>query len=1229
MHDSPDSTPSLGSRVSGIESRLRTVRARARTLLIASGLASVATIVIGSLVLAAFLDYLVRSPDWLRLALWIAGALGLVWLVRRHVRPAWGFRPDLSQVALRLERSDAGRAAGLEGLLTSGLELAKELDAAPGPATTRALGTSVVARAVDSFAGVRAGALLDLRGARRHVLAMLACVAGAVGIIAAVGPTPTRTALTRLLAPWAGAQWPKRTEIVDATRLTVHPLGAAIPLRAALTHSDRPEGQARITASYRVVTDGTPGPTRQVLLTGQRRTISLPDEGRAPISGELYERLIDAEVAVAPGVHSLEYWLTSDDDATPRTRVLLVEPPAVVAASATITPPEYARPLLSSEGARFASGQRELGTGTDQRAVVGPILAGSSVELTIAFNKPVRSPGEVDREALARFLNQVFRGADLGTIERASFTPAAWTIVFSPRASLRLPVYASDEHGLATREEGAFSFDLAEDKPPSVSVMEPREDESVLPGASIGVTGEARDDVGIGSLVLTRQRATPPAGTTSKVPELTGDPETFASLPEGAPQPGARSVHATLELAGLDLKPGDEVWLHAIAQDTYAARTDSGEARHDPVRSSPRKLRIIREEELVAQIRQELSGVRKAALRLDAEQGDLRKSVDQGAVTSEERRRQAGLTQRLSQQREVVDRLSQRTERNRLSDQTLKDLLGELSSSFDAAASPSERAAGQMDQQARAQAPAGQPEAERAELPERERASIAKDQDAVREQLARVAELLDKGEDSWLVGRTLQKLLDQQRSLQSQTRRAAERSQGKRPADLTPQERGLLEQLADQQRRLAEQARSALDQLSQRSKQMQSVDTAQSQAMKQAEQRGRQQQLEQKMSEAARNVEKNQTSSADAQQQEATNALEQMLQDLNNAQKNRDAALRRILASLIESLQRLVADQESQLAALDKGIEGGALDGLAPPLIALNRATLGAAEQARGDKAFAALAKIIELAADAQGKGVSALRAAPVDAKLAQEQERESLRQLRLALEQAQRLQQKQQQNEQDQKRQQLRAIYRELLETQVALKGEVDPFTGKPLERRDRIALRALGERQEQIQKKLAETRAMSQDMQDAGVIQLAHDRLDAATGVAAKKLKNGSADASVARNQDSAIRVLKALVEALDDRAKDNDEFQDESQGGGGGQNGQGQKPPLVPPLAELRLLRSMQQEIGERTRATDESPDADELRRLGDDQQKLFDRGNELIEKLKKQQGGPETPKEPKGD
>jgi hypothetical protein len=114
--------------------------------------------------------------------------------------------------------------------------------------------------------------------------------------------------------------------------------------------------------------------------------------------------------AVASGVAKdakveLEFWFESADDQTRPAKLLLVEPPAVVAATATITPPAYVGGAAASQtalkgaarGAVLTRQDVELGAGSDERAATPPILQGSRVRLNIAFNKALPVPTWEDR----------------------------------------------------------------------------------------------------------------------------------------------------------------------------------------------------------------------------------------------------------------------------------------------------------------------------------------------------------------------------------------------------------------------------------------------------------------------------------------------------------------------------------------------------------------------------------------------------------------------------------------------------------------------------------------------------------------------------------------------------------------------------------------------------------------------------------------------------------------
>lgn len=1210
-----------------VESRLGAVRSRARWMLILGAGAVLGSALIASVLSLGVVDYLLRLPAWLRAAIWVIGVVALGVAAWRRMSPALRFRPSLTDIALRLERSEEGQRAGLGGVLASGLELAR--DQAQG--ATAWMADHVVSEAGSKFAAVRATSLIKPARTVQSLLALGACALGCLAVAALVGERLSEIGAERVLAPWSGVQWPKRTELADATADAAHPLNRALPLRAALKRTESAVGQTKVWANYRIV--GEKASPRRVQLTGQSRRSMLDLADGSKAEGELYERLIEpASLGLAlnpsgapPGPPAeLEYWLQTQDDQTEPRRIKLVQPPSIVSAAARITPPPYAvAPGGGGAKGVFASGALDLGPGNDQRAVIGPVLAGSHIELTIRLNKPVPTPpARHDEESAAArrvWLASALPGADFGDDFALGFQGAQWTLGWIAASSARLAVVPVDEFGLRSPEEAAYSIDVVPDRAPTAAVIEPREDESVLATAVIPVTGEGRDDVGIASVSLSRQLARASKGSIGAAPEPVEPPVTIASRDlVSAPEPGGvvtqAAVSLNLELSTLDLKPGEELLLAAVVSDNYEI---SGE-RHEPVRSTPRRLRIIREDELIDQLRAELGAVRKVAMRLDEDQSDLQKPVARGAVSTDDRHRQSGLSQRIAQQSESVKRLSDRAERNQVKDDAIKGLLSDVDSVLKDAAAASERASAQLDQAAQQS-----PDPDRAELSKEQQDAASKEQEAVRDNLGRLAEMLDKGEDSWLVSRTLQRLAQQQRDLKAQTERAGEQTMGKKAQDLTPQERSQLAELAERQQRLAEEARQAMNQLEQRAQQLKDADASQSQAMKQAAQRGREKQVDQKMENAAKDTQQNQTSQASAEQQEAADTLQQMLQDMQEAQKNRDANLRRVLADVLKSLDQLIRDQETQIAALAGAAPTAAYAGLDAPMIQLNQNTVAVADQARSDKQTAHVAETISRAGTNQESAIKSLRASPVGAEDAEQGEKESLRLLTLAKAEAQKLRDEASKRDTQKKRQELRQAYREALEEQAALRADTEPFVGKNIDRKDRIKVRGIGEKQELLRQKLAEVKAKTEELAEAGVFDYAHQRLELAMSTAGKKLRAGQPDKAVSRSQDSSVRILRSLVEALDEQLKRDDEFREAngaSGGGGGGGPGAG-KPPALPPLAELRLLRAMQAEAAETTRAIDEAkePAGEELAGLGDLQNNLAKKATELLKKVDK----PEAP------
>lgn len=1209
------------------------VRSLARRLLVIRAVAVIVAWGAGTALVVGFLDYFLRMPLALRLVVWATGMVVLVEGVRRTVWPAAGFRPTLTEVALRLERTPQGRSAGLGGVLASGIELASDPDGSAAP-----LRTSVVREAVRKITTVHASRAVIAPGRAALGLALALGALAPIVALALFQPGLARVGAQRVLLPWTAAAWPKRTAVADVTSAAAHPLGSAVPLKAAITRTDKAPGRTDVWAMYRLITDAggmadgvasTPraGPIHRALLTGQERSV----EDDTGAWGELYERLVEPvglslpstigdEPETAPPTGptptarptpahlALEYWFVTDDDQTQARQIRLVEPPAIVAASATVTLPEYAG-AASGAGADLpvgkAAGARDLGDGRDDRSNLGPILAGSRIELVLNLNRALAAPANTPG---------TFPGAGLPSDLVLRADGAAWTLAWTAESSVRLPVMLKDEYGIASDRESVFQFAVVPDRPSSAAVIDPSQDESVLATAVLSLTGEARDDVGVAWAQLDYQVARAPSTSEGAPAEAPGPTTSLARYEPGriAGTPGTNQrqarVTAELRLATLGLKPRDEVWLTALAQDIFASAT-APHARHEPARSPVRRLRIIPEAELIAQIQNELSAVRQGALRLDQDQGDVVKKFGAGDQPSEVRPAQEGITQRLPPQAGIVRRLADRLKRNALEDRALSGLLEDAAGLIDDAADASARAGADLE---RLERPQSDPlaKAQQAE-------SVAREQKAVRDELGRLIAMLDRGQDGWTARREVQRLLDEQRALQAATGELGRQTTGKAAQELPPQQRDLLEQIAQQQSDLSRRAQAAIEDLADRAARMQKTDAALAKAMEQASQHAQKAQIPDTQRQASEQVRQNQTSAASQSQQQAADALQEMLDDLDRTEQNRDEALRRTLEDIIQSLEALISQQESELGALGKLIGAGRLTGphtLDAGMITLHGATLAVTEHVRSTfRELAPVADLLEGAARAQSTAVGLLRGVDPDGTEAEQAERISLDKLQQAKAEAQRLQKEAADKDQARKRTELRKAYRDALESQVALHGKTGAFLGKDLDRRQRAGVRALGEQQQTIRQSLADLRKGTAELAEARLFDFAHTRLDAAAGRAADTLREGSAGGTVDRDQRTAVRILQALVEALKEGKPG--EFRKEAESGGDGSSGSGGGGgPLIPPLAELRLLRMMQQETADLTRSAGEvaggAPDL--VEEVGQLQDELAKRGLELIEK-----------------
>lgn len=1158
----------------GLERMRERLRRVAAGEALAAGLAYSITGVLG----VGLFDFLLRLPDWFRAGLLAAGLCALIWGVRVRLIPALRLRPKLSTLALRVERSALGASHGLRGVLASGVALAGIGPSGDEPPAAAALRRQAAEAADQRAAGLEPWRLISTRVLRHHA-GSLAVVLLTAAVIAGVSPATASTGLRRVLLPLGGASWPNRFEVADATALDVHAAGSAVPVRALVTRTPRALGQTPVSVVYRIADADGPGTFRREPLSPQRLRGSLPDG----TSGEAYERLLDPGLpgGIAPEGARLEYYLETPDDRTALARVLLVNEPRIERVTARVTPPAYTAGL---DGA-WLSGENDLGDASGEHGLVSPVLSGSAVELEITMNKPAN----LSDASPVRSVESGDPAEGVAVAADGRSVRIAWAAGAPARATLGL----IDEHGLVSLEETLVRVEVLADAAPAASVTDPPRDESVLATAVIPLEGEGRDDVGLAGVGLEYTRATIPGGAERSAgaePEADAEPTRLAWTETVLTR---ETVRAVLDLSVLGLRPGDEVRVAALARDVYEADG----AAHETVRSEPRRLRIIDQAELVDELLSELAGVRRAAIRLDAQQREIAGQLREQPPDADLSREQSSIGESIDLASETIAAVASRAERNGLEESALDRVLSEAGSAAARAAAASQQTVESLAGVARGEAEAVEASARSAE--------------ATRRALEELARALDRGEDSWAVRRALEGLIAEQEALTEQTADASSRTVGRTAAELTPAEQTVLDEIARRQLDLAERAGELLDELEDRAEELAEHDRGQSAALRAASRRGREQGVPQQLDAASRAVAQNRGADAGRSQQQAQEQLREMLRDVEEAERQRDEELRRALLSLVESIEALIRTQESELARLDAGE-----DGLDAGMVSLHRNTLAALDSARADEATIAVAALLDEAAAAQSEAVGGLRAGEREA--ARVSEARSLDRLRDALAETEMQLEDAERRETERRKRELQAAYRASLEAEVALRGETGAIAPDRLTRRERATLRELGTRQLAVRDALAALPEEYEELTDAGVFRLAHQKLDAGLSEAGEALGAGELPQSVTLRQDSAVRLLQGLIAALEDpESNQDDSF---SQGGGGsGQGGQQGQASLIPPLAELTLLRSIQGDLYDRTRAAEATGDRGSAGPLADEQRDLADHAQTLLERLAQQAGG----------
>lgn len=504
-------------------------------------------------------------------------------------------------------------------------------------------------------------------------------------------------------------------------------------------------------------------------------------------------------------------------------------------------------------------------------------------------------------------------------------------------------------------------------------------------------------------------------------------------------------------------------------------------------------------------------------------------------------------------------------------------------------------------------------------------------QEETRQQLNEVIDMLDQGAEAMELRSRVNRIRNEQQKVAEETRNLLPRTIGRDFDQLSPEMQEALEALAQRQAELEEQARettremrSAASSLAQQGQS--DRDRAMAEALAEAAAVSERQGLSESMESAEEGVQNNRLSSAGGNQNQALDALERMLEEMDSQQERMREMLKRRIAELVDRLRRVIEQQENHqqrvegvLAADAGGVPWG---GLSAEQGQLRRATMALeVEAARSEKTQPA-ADSLAAAVSAQARAVLALR--DQSAPDADRAERSALTSLREALELLQEVEQEMEEEDAREEREKLREQYLELAERQEALAEAVLPLSQRDaLNRRDRASLIEIGGKQQTLGE---EASTLGEKVADTLVFKHIHGRIDTQSSRAKRLLMRGRAEASVLSGQRRTAALLRRLAEALKQDPPPKD-FEEQQSGGGGGGGGSGGEQPLVPPIAELKLLRSAQTILLNDTAeaAAAEDPQQTRLQSLSAEQRELAGLGERLIEQMQQQSQQPRSPPE----
>ncbi|MCH7812857.1 MAG: hypothetical protein IID40_02430, partial [Planctomycetes bacterium] len=1117
--------------------RLTDLRDTVRRRLVLYGLCAVtAGGVLAALGLIA-VDWLLWLPGPLRLVLGLAylvGGLAAVWY--------WIVQPlqrqlSLSQLAGKLEqymwRLGDGTLGRFEDRLSSTVDFLLG-----SPAGSEEMRRRVISNTDRIVEHVRFTDALSLRplAASGAALAVTALLASIVWLQA---PGFGSIGLRRYAAPFADLQWPRRVEIVPLSFDTRVAVGEAVNLELRIARG--------MTASLRPL----------VRLRGADGNVTNQSMQRQ--GADLYTCTISAIT------EDLTCWFRAGDDTT-RHRPLhikVIQRPAVVDALVVVDPPDYA-PQAES-------------VALDLRGGLLTATRGSRVQLTVRTSKPIQA------------LPHRFADAELvfseGPATALQFADDFQTLTgtFELDSDKQFRIRLLDRDGFDNPAGRLHRIVARPDQPPNVVILEPKALTEVTPHGSVSLLIRADDDYGITALEL--------AGRSRDQDQPFVIPLTEAM----AVAPTGDRVLALCEhlwsIASLGLAPGDVLHFHAQATDNYAYRGAAAQQGF----SAELRLKVISQADFEARLRDRIALWQDRIRQARMDQAALQDETRTQAALAESKdappgtqahsavilaRRQARLADRVRDLAKRFDRLRRQIELNIAQPEGGESAMSEQIAAL--ADLLKRTAAGPMRSASRRLAQAGGDEAtNRRTLLEQ----ADGDQQTSLEALARTLRLMDRWGDFQEVVTKTRDLFDRQQELHARTVRQGKQTMGRLPESLTADEQAELKRTTRRQRQLAEDARNLLERLRRLSERLRQKDPAGADALDQALRAALAGEVVEHMDAAAEAIEANRTGAALIDQRTAETALSRMLAGLQERQGRQLAELAKRVEDAGQAVAEILRQQRERLDAnLEaRGVEAAdqVFHQQAPRQRTVKRNTLRLADDLYDMPGVSGPAGLVRQAVGPMDQAATNLEEArSSDAEAAQTEAVDLLTQAVADLDEMAR-------KINDEAAKRSLAVVRAGLEAIRNRQQDVNDKTELLIERAAdaRKLTRAEYRRAARLARIQDEQRPAIEELLPrlgrAPVYQWVLETVLELVDQSGEALRRRALDEDLAENQQRIVGELDVLIDALQQAAQPHqpDRYA-EGSSSGGGQPTRAAQQSAIPSVAELLVLRTMQQQLNDRT-------------------------------------------------